>query len=103
MTMRSKQWYTKTSRLWNSFANNSIGRLRVCFSNKIIGQAAAGVKRAGAPASADVLRVKKEPGGASLQTAGRVSLSGREGRARCQQVCCKHRPSPFTTTAISDL
>src|SRR5215470_5452780 len=27
MTMRSKQWYTKTSRLWNSFANNSIGRL----------------------------------------------------------------------------
>src|SRR3977135_2071830 len=29
MTMRSKQWYTKTSRLSNSFANNSIGRLRV--------------------------------------------------------------------------
>src|SRR6266498_1172184 len=27
MTMRSKQWYTKTSRLSNSFANNSIGRL----------------------------------------------------------------------------
>ena len=26
MTMRSKQWYTKTSRLSNSFANNSIGR-----------------------------------------------------------------------------
>src|SRR5204862_7954764 len=29
MTIRSKQWYTKTSRLSNSFANNSIGRLRV--------------------------------------------------------------------------
>src|SRR5258708_33159265 len=28
MTMRSKQWYTRTSRLSNSFANNSIGRLR---------------------------------------------------------------------------
>src|SRR5450759_911572 len=27
MTTRSKQWYIKTSRLWNSFANNSIGRL----------------------------------------------------------------------------
>src|SRR5215471_17831174 len=27
MTMRSKQWYTKTSRLSNSFANNSIGCL----------------------------------------------------------------------------
>src|SRR5215472_12128372 len=27
MTTRSKQWYTKTSRLSNSFANNSIGCL----------------------------------------------------------------------------
>src|SRR5690242_11856083 len=27
MTMRSKQWYTITSKLSNSFANNSIGRL----------------------------------------------------------------------------
>src|SRR6266404_5493161 len=26
MTMRSKQWYTKTSRLANSFAKSSIGR-----------------------------------------------------------------------------
>src|ERR1700692_4766961 len=26
MTMRSKQWYTKTSRLENSFAKSSIGR-----------------------------------------------------------------------------
>src|SRR6266851_3683814 len=26
MTMRSKQWYTKTSRLEYSFANSSIGR-----------------------------------------------------------------------------
>src|SRR5215831_1369341 len=30
MTTRSKQWYTKTSRLSNSFANNSIGCL-LCF------------------------------------------------------------------------
>src|SRR5260370_21688911 len=29
MTIRSKQWYTKTSRLLNSFAKNSIGRLRI--------------------------------------------------------------------------
>src|SRR5947207_2896234 len=27
MTMRSKEWYTKTSKLANSLANNSIGRL----------------------------------------------------------------------------
>src|SRR5215470_4547643 len=47
MTMRSKQWYTKTSRLSNSFANNSIGCLPgFCFSNKIIGEATGGVKSA---------------------------------------------------------
>src|SRR6266481_9840073 len=46
MTMRSKQWYTKTSRLSNSFANNSIGRLPDrAFSNKIIGEAVGGVNR----------------------------------------------------------
>src|SRR5947209_16121607 len=39
MTRRSKQWYTKASRLPNSFANLSIGlSLRLCFDSKIIGQ-----------------------------------------------------------------
>src|SRR3954463_6940851 len=43
MTMRSKQWYTKASTLPNSVAKVSIGRLpSSCFSNKIIGQMAAG-------------------------------------------------------------
>src|SRR6266536_1272886 len=47
MTMRSKQWYTKTSRLLNSFANNSTGRLRdLALSNKIIGEATGGVNKA---------------------------------------------------------
>ena len=48
--MRSKQWYTKTSRLSNSFANNSIGHPRSCFSNKIIGEVTDGVKSPGAGA-----------------------------------------------------
>ena len=42
---------TKTSRLSNSFANNSIGCLPgFCFSNKIIGEATGGVKSAGVDA-----------------------------------------------------
>src|SRR5437773_1506991 len=40
MTMRSKQWYTKTSRLPNSLVKVSIGPPRCsCVDNKIIGQA----------------------------------------------------------------
>jgi hypothetical protein len=51
MTMRSKQWYTKTSRLPNRFANHSIGCLPgFCFSNQIIGEASGGVKSAGVDA-----------------------------------------------------
>src|SRR4051794_19435062 len=106
MTMRSKQWYTKMSRLSNSFANNSIGRLLdFASSNKIIRQVAGGVKRvAPSPASADSSRVKSRPGGASLQTAGRVSPSGREGRARHSRPCCKHQPRLLKRrVAISDL
>src|SRR5271165_7094658 len=39
MTMRSKQWYTKTSRLPNSLGKVSIGPPRCsCLDNKIIGQ-----------------------------------------------------------------
>jgi hypothetical protein len=46
MTMRSKQWFTKASRLENSFAKSSIGpsALRSCLVNSIIGQAAGGIK-----------------------------------------------------------
>ena len=56
----------------------------------------------GAPASADGSRVKKKVGGASLLAIGRVSPSGREGRARCQRSGCKHRSSPIEQAAISD-
>jgi hypothetical protein len=39
MTTRSKQWYTKASKLPNSFANVSIGSsLDSYLDNKIIGQ-----------------------------------------------------------------
>src|SRR5262245_38361935 len=95
MTMRSKQWYTKTSRLSNSFANNSIGRLPdFASSNKIIGQAADGVKAAGDRASADSVRVKQEPRGASWQATGRASPSGREGRARSHRTRCQYPSEP---------
>src|ERR1051326_8753052 len=46
ITMRSKQWYTKASRLPNSLTNDSIGppRRRSCLDNKIIEQRAGGIK-----------------------------------------------------------
>jgi len=45
MTTRSKQWYTKTSRLPNSFVNVSIGRPSSSrLDNKIVGQATGGFK-----------------------------------------------------------
>src|SRR5882762_9261708 len=44
MTMRSKQWYTKASRLANSLVKVSIGPLldAFCLDNKIIGQGTGG-------------------------------------------------------------
>src|SRR5215469_2492556 len=43
MTMRSKQWYTKASRLPNSLPKVSIGPPRcACFDNKIIRQRTGG-------------------------------------------------------------
>jgi hypothetical protein len=73
-------------------------------SNKIIGQAAGGVKRAGGPASADASRAKWAIGGASWQAIGRVSPSGREGRARCHRtVANTERAPPMSGHLVSRL
>src|ERR1700729_3944719 len=45
MTMRSKQWYTKTSRLPNSFVKVSIGPPRRLARNLIIGHGTDGIQR----------------------------------------------------------
>src|SRR5438477_10215889 len=59
MTMRSKQWYTKTSRLSNSFANNSIGRLRVLLQQQDHRSGGRRSQTRDARASADGVRVKR--------------------------------------------
>jgi len=98
--MRSKQWYTKTSKLSNSFANNSIGRLPG-FASATRSSVRRPVEstswRSGLGERRFSTVEKRRLDGASLRTAGRASPSGREGRARSQRYSCKQQRGRSTT------
>src|SRR5215471_13446364 len=112
MTMRSKQWYTKTSRLSNSFANNSIGCLpRFCVSNKIIGEATGGVKSAGVDAEEGKKgfpKGKKPQGSFPLGYGAkrRCAREHDEAESKFQiflaRICNRSKPQALTRRSISE-
>src|SRR6266480_6208005 len=79
MTMRSKQWYTKASRLPNSFAKVSIGPPRgSCLDNKIIEQGTDGDPAI--PSRERLPRTKSLAEGASVNTGGLSDHGGLSAR-----------------------
>src|SRR4030095_8298741 len=77
MTMRSKQWYTETIRLSNSFAKNSIGRFlsRLCCRNR-------SSARRPVESSSRLLAEKEERVSKGKETVGFVPFGGRRGGCR---------------------
>ena len=97
MTIRSKQWYTKTSRLSNSFANSSIGRLPDPDS--------ATRSSAGRPVESNRrLRAcvrKGKKGVQGKETVGFVPLGLRPKLPRRTELCSRPRPSPTTLQELA--
>src|SRR5882724_9710011 len=103
MTMRSKQWYTKTSRLSNSFANNSISRLldfALATRSSVRRPTESNGRRPG-----ERRFIPGEKGAWWRELAdGRARFPERTRGARpVSAVCCEHRPIPQIPPETSDL